>query len=57
MGDYIREANPGGAILWDQETKKMLDFLQELNNLGVQKYIDLPQVRNSDSFLFGPVLI
>lgn len=45
------EAVTGG--LRNEDTEKKLDFIEELHNLGVSKYIDLPQV----SFLMPLLLI
>jgi hypothetical protein len=45
MGEYIPTPSQGiGAELKNTDTENKLEFIQKLKKLGVDKYVDLPQV-------------
>lgn len=45
MGEYVPMPSQGvGAVLQNSDTEKKLEFIQKLKKLGVDKYVDLPQV-------------
>ncbi|KAG4440041.1 hypothetical protein IFR05_004491 [Cadophora sp. M221] len=47
MGEYIRpeeDMNEAGIGLGDQDTVNMLQFIERLHEIGVARYMDLPQL-------------
>ncbi len=45
MGEYVAIPPQGvGTVLKNSDTETKLEFIQKLKKLGVDKYVDLPQV-------------
>jgi hypothetical protein len=44
MGEYTTPPQGIGAELKNTDTENKLEFIQKLKKLGVDKYVDLPQV-------------
>jgi hypothetical protein len=45
MGEYIPMPARGiGTVLGSIDTEQKLEFIQHLKRIGVDKYVDLPQV-------------
>jgi hypothetical protein len=45
MGEYVPMPARGiGTVLKNVDTEQKLEFIQHLKRIGVDKYVDLPQV-------------
>lgn len=51
-----REDELLGYEFVDKETKMQLELMDDLQKLGISKYLDLPQVGHSPTILFSYIL-
>jgi hypothetical protein len=58
MGEYVPMPARGiGTVLRNVDTEQKLEFIQHLKRIGVDKYVDLPQVSDESerNFLLLPL--